>query len=339
MTFATAIMAAGLGTESIAAAPPTAFRVSPQVMQRLRGAPAPAVEAPAKEEPSAPAAAGPTAEEPTAPAALAAPDLAVPALPSAAGDSRSNRTAPAAAPLSSAPSEPQAKPGPWVPAGEGVSERPWRWIIVHHTATDAGSVEAIHRTHVKRRDGDGNPWLGIGYHFVVGNGDGMGDGEVEPTFRWKDQLAGAHAGRQAENERGIGICLVGDFESSNPTAEQLAATRRLIAFLRDRYDIPADRVIPHDAVKATACPGKRLKIETLLPESSSSATASPAAASSAPAVPAPSHSWDDDEDFLPTGLSAPEVSSGPTLAAPVSSTRSSSTRSSLAPRSGSQDAP
>ncbi|MEZ6045526.1 MAG: hypothetical protein R3C11_08100 [Planctomycetaceae bacterium] len=70
---------------------------------------------------------------------------------------------------------------PWKP---NVAERDWKWIVIHHTATDKGSVESIHETHLKRRDKNGNPWLsGIGYHFVIGNGQGMEDGDIEPTFR------------------------------------------------------------------------------------------------------------------------------------------------------------
>ena len=80
-----------------------------------------------------------------------------------------------------------------------------------------------------RKDAQGNPWLGIGYHFVIGNGRGMEDGQVEPTFRWKQQLAGAHAGQRRHNESGIGICLIGNFDEAPPTAKQLSALKELLA--------------------------------------------------------------------------------------------------------------
>ena len=48
---------------------------------------------------------------------------------------------------------------------------------------------------------------GLAYHFVIGNGDGMPDGEIEPTFRWREQIQGAHAGAGEYNEQGIGIAL------------------------------------------------------------------------------------------------------------------------------------
>ncbi|QDT16465.1 peptidoglycan recognition protein family protein [Alienimonas californiensis] len=329
-TVALGITATGLFVEPIVAAPPTAFRVSPKVMQRLRGTPTPAP-LPTPETP-APEAVAPTGRTAVpAPADSVAPVPAPPELPTPATPPPPLKPAPASAAPTAPPTGTAALPneaaaGDWAP-GDDVEERDWRWIVVHHTATEAGSVEAIHRAHSRRRDADGNPWRGIGYHFLIGNGDGMTDGAVEATFRWRDQLAGAHAGRRAENERGVGVCLVGDFESVDPSPAQLDAARRLIAFLRDRYDVPADRVLPHDAVAATACPGKRLTIEMLLdpaavpvaalvpePAAAAAPVPVPAAAPVPAAVPAPA--GDDEDDYLPTGLSAPAADDGPSLTLP-----------------------
>lgn len=134
--------------------------------------------------------------------------------------------------------------------------REWTSIVIHHTASRRGSVESIHEAHLQRKDGAGNAWQGIGYHFVIGNGDGMGDGEVEPTFRWREQMHGAHAGDNEYNQHGIGIVLVGNFEDAPPSAAQLAAVKRLVGALRSEYRISADKVVGHRDVKATECPGK-----------------------------------------------------------------------------------
>ncbi len=134
--------------------------------------------------------------------------------------------------------------------------RDWKYIVLHHTATDSGDVQSIHEAHLKNKDKSGKSWLGIGYHFVIGNGNGMGDGEIEPTFRWKDQMHGAHAGKSEYNQQGIGIVLVGNFEDHPPTAAQVAAVKHLVASLAGEYKIASDRVIGHGDVKATECPGK-----------------------------------------------------------------------------------
>ena len=90
----------------------------------------------------------------------------------------------------------------WNPA---VKERNWRFIIVHHSATDRGNATFFDRVH---RD---KGWEGLGYHFTIGNGTmGVADGQVEIGPRWREQRTGAHCsvrGRPEYNEIGIGICL------------------------------------------------------------------------------------------------------------------------------------
>ncbi len=142
---------------------------------------------------------------------------------------------------------------PWKPAA---AVRDWKHIVIHHTASESGSVETIHAAHLKNKDKDGKPWKGIGYHFVIGNGDGMGDGEIEPTFRWRQQMQGAHARSVEFNQRGIGVCLVGNFEKRRPTVAQLSAIKNLVGVLKREYQIPSREVVGHRDVTSTACPGK-----------------------------------------------------------------------------------
>ncbi len=142
---------------------------------------------------------------------------------------------------------------PWIP---DVASRDWRHIVIHHTATSRGSVESIHEAHLQRKDKSGNPWMGIGYHFVIGNGNGMPDGEIEPTFRWREQLHGAHAGSGIYNQHGIGIALIGNFDEAPPTPAQLAAVKRLVSTMKTEYGISSENVVGHSDIKATACPGR-----------------------------------------------------------------------------------
>jgi N-acetyl-anhydromuramyl-L-alanine amidase AmpD len=143
-------------------------------------------------------------------------------------------------------------------------ERDWKFIVLHHSASDAGSVESIDAAHRARHDSQGHPWRGIGYHFVIGNGHGMSDGEIRPTFRWTEQAAGAHAGVREFNELGIGICLIGNFENAPPTAAQIAATRSLVAALSTRYGIAEREILTHGDLKATACPGRFFSREIVI---------------------------------------------------------------------------
>jgi len=152
------------------------------------------------------------------------------------------------------------------------TERTWRFIVIHHSATDSGSVESIHRDHRSRRDRSGRPWLGIGYHFVIGNGSGMADGQISPTFRWKQQLHGAHSGSLPHNSQGIGICLIGNFENSKPTPAQHAAVTELIRQIVRHYNIEMGNIIGHSNVRATACPGRYFPLRDVIQDSTRSVT-------------------------------------------------------------------
>lgn len=146
---------------------------------------------------------------------------------------------------------------PWKP-DLGAEKREWRYLVIHHTATDSGDVESIHESHLKKKDSAGNNWIGIGYHFVIGNGNGMADGKIEPTFRWKQQLHGAHAGPgdKEHNQHGIGVCLVGDFERTSPSPAQLKAVKRLVRTMKGEYGITSANVIGHRDIRSTECPGR-----------------------------------------------------------------------------------
>jgi hypothetical protein len=137
-------------------------------------------------------------------------------------------------------------------------ERQWRYVVIHHSATNSGNAAQFDTMHRQDRG-----WDELGYHFVIDNGRGGPDGRVEVGSRWTKQKHGAHTGGTPENEYnelGIGICLVGDFRGGMPTAGQLVATQKLVAYLCHRYDIPPQNVITHQDAPAanTECPGGSL---------------------------------------------------------------------------------
>jgi len=137
----------------------------------------------------------------------------------------------------------------WVPP---VPARPWRWIVIHHSATATGGAMAFDKMH--RAKG----WDELGYDFVIGNGTDTADGQVEVGSRWIKQKIGAHA-KTADNrfnEYGVGICLVGNFDITNPSPKQMRSVEKLCAFLMERYHITPDRIYGHGQTKRTDCPGR-----------------------------------------------------------------------------------
>jgi N-acetylmuramoyl-L-alanine amidase len=144
-------------------------------------------------------------------------------------------------------------PRDWVPP---VAPRPWRWIVIHHSATTTGGAAAFDTMH--RAKG----WDELGYDFVIGNGTDTADGQIEVGPRWTKQKYGAHAKTPDNrfNEYGIGICLVGNFDVERPTPKQMQSLTRLVSYLMRTYHITPDRVMGHSDTKPTECPGKYMNV-------------------------------------------------------------------------------
>jgi len=129
----------------------------------------------------------------------------------------------------------------------------WKYIIIHHSATDEGSSFDFDKLH--KRKG----WEGIGYDFVIDNGtNGKADGQIEVSPRWIKQEDGAHCQASDMNSKGIGICLVGNFSKERVSEKQMDSLVYLVNILRKYYKIPKDHIMGHGQVlrARTECPGK-----------------------------------------------------------------------------------
>lgn len=134
-----------------------------------------------------------------------------------------------------------------------LNEGRWGAIVIHHSSTPVGSAADLAERHTSMG------LRGLGFHFVVGNGSGMGDGEVHVGHRWLDQLPGAHvAGPEGEgwNRRSIGICMVGDGNRRPFTDQQVRRLTQLVGALCDRLDIPTDQVYLHSDLAEVSSPGR-----------------------------------------------------------------------------------
>ncbi|MBF0252912.1 MAG: N-acetylmuramoyl-L-alanine amidase [Candidatus Omnitrophica bacterium] len=130
----------------------------------------------------------------------------------------------------------------------------WKYIIIHHSATDLGSSEMFNVGHLKKG------WEGVGYHFVIDNGTcGKECGQIETTPRWLEQRNGAHCKADNMNERGIGICLVGNYSEDAVPEKQLQSLAYLVNQLKKYYKIPNSNILGHGQVKdaQTECPGTK----------------------------------------------------------------------------------
>ncbi len=187
-----------------------------------------------------------------------------PRIVSSLGRSESELVQPRPGVAAPAPSERSAGgsiPSGWLPPPE--VERTWAAIVIHHSGTSSGNAEIFDKWHR-----EGNHWEGVGYDFVIGNGTDSRDGQVEVTFRWREQRTGAHCKTPGNwaNENAVGICLVGNFEHAAPTARQMRSLVSLTRFLQERYRIPNSRVYGHNTTPgalATECPGRQFPMARL----------------------------------------------------------------------------
>lgn len=112
-----------------------------------------------------------------------------------------------------------------------------KYILIHHSFTDDGktvSWNAIRNYHVnvcKYKD--------ISYHYGIE----LVDGHYEIFKGRMDHEDGAHC--IGFNDKSIGICLIGNFDTTPPNEAQLKLLKKLVNSLQEIYGIPTLNVIGH----------------------------------------------------------------------------------------------
>jgi LysM repeat protein len=144
-----------------------------------------------------------------------------------------------------------------------VSSR-WKYIVIHHSGVSEGDVKSIDRYHREVRHMEN----GLAYHFLIGNGHRMKDGEIAIGNRWTKQLDGGHVATLAQNRVSIGICLVGNFDKQRPTRKQMESLRVLTRYLLKRCKLKPKAVMTHQQINVhhTRCPGRYFPTKSFLQE-------------------------------------------------------------------------
>jgi len=122
----------------------------------------------------------------------------------------------------------------------------WKYIYVHQTGTASGSAFTL-----------ASAPGGLGDHFVIGNGHGCPDGQIQMTQRWLNQAsATAPAGVASIDPACISIGIVGNFNFAAPTAAQVRRLVQLVSALQSQLDIGADKLVLIDGTSGPAGAGK-----------------------------------------------------------------------------------
>jgi len=124
-----------------------------------------------------------------------------------------------------------------------VSQSPQRWnsIEICFSETKGGNIGRLAAAQGLRNAAD------ISCHFVLCNGSGAGDGEIQTTESWQRQRSVPLSPISQGGDETICICLIGNGVSALPTDYQLKRLEMLLDALCRRFNISADAVyLPRD---------------------------------------------------------------------------------------------
>lgn len=130
-----------------------------------------------------------------------------------------------------------------------------RYIVWHHTVSPGCGIlphdqeikaqRTMQAYHTSSKFGA----IDIAQHYTVYQSGRIYEGRPH-------NVVGAHAGTSHANAISIGIEHQGNFNLCRPTAQQLDASVRLIAWLCTVYSLSESAIRPHSDFVATSCPGK-----------------------------------------------------------------------------------
>jgi len=105
-----------------------------------------------------------------------------------------------------------------------VCQLPDRWnrIEIYYSGTEAGNIEYLASVQGLASPED------LNYHFVICNGFGGLDGQVQPTERWQRQWSSILDRSWYGSPATIRICVIADGKNAHPTNCQVKRTEALI---------------------------------------------------------------------------------------------------------------
>lgn len=156
-----------------------------------------------------------------------------------------------------------------------------RFLLVHHSASRAGhtaeEAPGILRSFYDYHTSAEKGWNDIAYNFLIDSGGGIWEGR-------SGSIAGAVAGDATGGNQGFSqlVCLIGDFNTSNPSGAAVGSLIDLLAWLADKHGVatapgsqvsftskgsnlwPAGSTVNtatitgHRTMSTTSCPGTNL---------------------------------------------------------------------------------
>jgi hypothetical protein len=117
-----------------------------------------------------------------------------------------------------------------------VGHRLWSSVEVYYSGTRAGNVEQLVSLSGLAAPED------INCHFVVCNGLGGGNGQVQATEKWRRQWAVVPSVSFEGPGRTIRVCVIADQMGAGPTDYQISRTDALVESLAKTFDVATGRI-------------------------------------------------------------------------------------------------
>lgn len=112
----------------------------------------------------------------------------------------------------------------------------WNSIEIHYSGTRAGNIKSL-----ANLNGLSDPRQ-LNCHFVVCNGTGGSDGQIQATERWQNQQSVDVPDFRATLRGSIVICVIADGRNVPATDSQVRRLERLVETLKRRFNIKNDHV-------------------------------------------------------------------------------------------------
>ena len=123
------------------------------------------------------------------------------------------------------------------------AQSPGRWncIEIYYSGTKAGNIEQLASLSGLTSPED------INCHFVICNGLGAGDGQIQLTEKWQKQWSTIPGRTWYGSGQTIRICVIADGKTARPTNSQVKRIEALVEALSRKFDIQPEYVYyPND---------------------------------------------------------------------------------------------
>ena len=109
----------------------------------------------------------------------------------------------------------------------------WNRIEIYYSGTKAGNIEQLASLR-----GLANP-EDLNCHFVVFNGLGGGDGQIEATEKWQRQWSAVPGRTWYGAGQTVRVCVIGDEKISGATDYQIKRLEALVELLDRKFEVGA----------------------------------------------------------------------------------------------------